>query len=74
MSEFHDLAAVTRTKGQPSWYERISPELSEQQKKDLDEALADRGITPGVIVAVLKRWGYETTPDQISRHRRRYEL
>jgi len=74
VSEFRELAAVTRTKGQPTWYEKITPELSEQQKTDLDDALADRSITPGVIAVVLKRWGYEATTDQISRHRRRHEL
>lgn len=74
MSEFRDLAAVTRIHGTKTWYERITPELSEQQKADLDDALGDRTITPKVISAVLKRWGYETTTDQISRYRRRYEL
>jgi len=74
VSEFREAQKTERVKGVPSWYDKLAPQLDDQQRSDLDDALADRGIYPTVISTVLSRWGHEVTPGQISWHRKRHGL
>lgn len=74
MSEFREAQRTERVKGQASWHDKIMPELSEDQQRDLTEALEDRDIYPSVIAVVLRRWGHQVTPSQISWHRKRHGL
>jgi hypothetical protein len=69
VSVFRERQARER-KGMHSWYERIAPQLDEQRRAELDEALADRDIYPRVIALVLEDWGYSVTASQVSWHRR----
>jgi len=69
VSEFREAQATTR-KGTPSWYDRIVPELTDQQRADLDDALADRTIYPRVISMVLTGWGHKVSVSQVSWHRK----
>ena len=73
MSEFRDEQTRART-GMPSWYDVITPQLTDQQRADLDDALRDRAIFPRTISLVLDRWGYQVTTGQVSWHRKRYGL
>lgn len=73
VSEFADEQARSK-KGQPSWYDLTVPELTDEQRADLDAALADRQIFPRTISVVLARWGYKVTPSQVAWHRKRYGL
>lgn len=69
MSEFREAQRTTR-KGMQSWYDRLVPQLTEQERADLDEALADREIFPRTIQLVLDRWGHRVSPSQITWHRK----
>ena len=53
-----------------SWYERITPDLSADQKSNLDEALADRHISARAIAVVLNRWGFDVKEHTIGTWRR----
>lgn len=73
MSEFHEVQRTTR-KGMASWYDRTVPHLTDEQRADLDEALADREIFPRSIMIVLERWGHKVSPSQITWHRKTHGL
>lgn len=74
VSEFREAQKTERVKGVPSWYDKLAPELSDSQRQDLDDALADRSVYPSVIALVLGRWGYSVTPGQVTWHRKRHGL
>ena len=73
MSEFREVQRTTR-KGMPSWYDRIAPQLTDEQRADLDDALSDREIFPRSIMIVLERWGHKVSPSQITWHRKTHGL
>ena len=71
MSDFKQLQKqMERRKGQPSWYDRISPDLSDERQASLDDALADRSIFHTTISRVLEQWGYEVSESQVAHYRR----
>ncbi len=53
-----------------SWYEKITPEITDEQKAALDEALRSREITDRAISLVLERWGFDVKPNTIGMWRR----
>lgn len=69
-SEFHEVQSTLRRSGVESWYTRLSRVLTPEQKQALDEALADKSITPRAIAIVLGKWGFNVTQSQVSHHRR----
>ena len=68
-----EFAQEQERRRRPSgWYERIAPQLTDEQRTDLDAALADKNISATVISVVLQRWGYEVSMQAVGNHRRRY--
>jgi len=53
-----------------SWYERVSPHLTDAQRSSLDEALRNPTISARAIVAVLGRWGHPVKEGTLSAWRR----
>ena len=71
MSEFKEAQQqLERRKGQPSWYDRIRPDLSDKQQVALDDALDDKTIYHTTIAKVLEQWGYTVNATQVSHYRR----
>ena len=68
MSEFHD-AQQQRKCGKPSWYDVIVPELDEQRRQSLDDALADRTIFHTTISRVMEGWGHPVSASQVAHYR-----
>lgn len=61
---------VREQSGSRSWYDRISGDLSAEQKEALDNALANLDIGQRAISVVLKRWGYPVSAGQVGHWRR----
>lgn len=53
-----------------SWYDRVVPEIDDDRKAALDEALASPEITNRAIALVLERWGFEVKDNTIGMWRR----
>ena len=53
-----------------SWYERVIPDLTQEQRDALDEALSDVSISARTIATVLDRWGFEVKEHTIGTWRR----
>lgn len=71
MSEFKTMQKqMEGKKGQPSWYDRIRPDLSDEKQAALDDALSDRSIYHTTIAAVLDQWGFDVTRAQVAHYRR----
>jgi len=58
--------------GSKGWWERVLPELDDEQRAALDKALANRDIAHSTISTVLKRWGHSVSYQQVGHFRRRY--
>lgn len=63
--------ANRRRRGHVTWYERVSPDLTDDQKRQLDDALDDRRISAQVISDVLSTWGFYASEQAIGNYRRR---
>ena len=70
MSEFREEQSRRVTRA--TWYDTVAPELSEQQRADLDDALKDSKISASTIGVVLTRWGFDVSSQAIGNYRRRY--
>lgn len=70
MNEFRE--EQERKVRRPTWYERISTEMTSDQKASLDEALADMTISASTIAVVLGRWGFDVSSQAVGNYRRRY--
>ena len=53
-----------------SWYERVAPELTAEQRASLDAALASPDISARAIAVVLDGWGFEVKEGTISKWRK----
>lgn len=53
-----------------SWYERVAPELTVEQRASLDAALASPDISARAIAVVLAGWGHEVKEGTISKWRK----
>jgi hypothetical protein len=73
VNEFEELQAKTRT-GIDGWWERVIPQLTEQQQADLAAACANQDISHATISIVLGRWGHKVSFAQVGHYRRRYVL
>jgi transposase len=71
IEEFEQAQARQKGPGYSNWYERAKPDLSAEQIEALDEALRHPKFTAKAIVEVLKNWGIEVTPENVSRLRRK---
>jgi hypothetical protein len=72
VDEFREAQAQAKRPGTAGWWDRVIPELSEEQRKSLEQAGADRGISHRTISVVLGRWGFEVTPAMVGHWRRNH--
>lgn len=72
MSEFRDEQA--KRAARTTWYDSVVPELSEQQRSDLEEALRDQKISASTISTVLTRWGFDVSQQAVGNYRRRHRV
>lgn len=56
--------------GNPSWYEIYVPQMTDEQRKGLEEALQDPSINHAVIARVLNGWGYKVKANSVGHWRR----
>lgn len=56
--------------GNPSWYEIYVPQMTDEQREGLEEALQDPSIGHAVISKVLNDWGYKVKPNSVGHWRR----
>ena len=68
MSEFLE-AQRKRKNGKTSWYDMITPDLNDERRGALDDALDDKGIFHTTIARVLDQWGYSVSPSQVAHYR-----
>jgi hypothetical protein len=76
MSE-HDLSEfyVENERSKPgfrTWYEKIAPDMDPERKKALDAAMEAEDLTASAIAAVLRKWGYAVSHQQVGTYRRRF--
>ena len=70
VDEFREVQAQSKKPGYAGWWDRVIPELSEEQRQSLEQAGADRGISHRTISVVLGKWGFEVTPAMVGHWRR----
>ena len=71
MQEFIDEQAKIRT-GVAGWWERVIPELTDEQRDGLMAAAESREIRHTAISSVLRKWGHDVSVAQVSHWRRNY--
>jgi len=71
MDEF-ELEQQNVKAGSAGWWERVMPQLTDEQRTSLDRALHNPNIGHNTISTVLKRWGYQVSYQQVGHFRRRY--
>ena len=72
MDEF--LAAQTEggKPGTTGWWEKVLPQLTDEQKASLMEAARSDVIAHSTISTVLGRWGFQVSAPQVGHWRRTY--
>lgn len=71
LEEFWE-AQQGRKPGTAGWWERVLPELSEEQVDSLNQAAGNPTISHRTISVVLGRWGFEVSPAAVGHWRRNY--
>jgi len=71
MDEF-ELEQQRLRVGTAGWWEKVIPQLDDEQRASLDRALHNPDIGHSTIATVLKRWGYQVSYQQVGHFRRRY--
>lgn len=71
MDEFEAEQASVKT-GTAGWWERVIPQLDDDQRASLDRALNNPDIGHSTIATVLRRWGHPVSYQQVGHFRRRY--
>jgi hypothetical protein len=67
---FREAQSEMKRPGVTGWWELVIPQLEDQQREGLIEAAQDRTISNGAISLVLKRWGYDVSPEKVAYWRR----
>jgi len=70
VDEFLAVQAEAARPGAGGWWERVIPQLTEDQVQALEQAAADRAITHRTISVVLGRWGHKVSPAMVGHWRR----
>ena len=70
VDEFREVQSQAKRPGTEGWWDRVIPQLSDEQRQSLEQAGADRGISHRTISVVLGRWGFEVTPAMVGHWRR----
>ena len=63
--------ADRRRSSTTTWYDRVVPSMTDDQRRQLDEALDDPRISANVISDVLASWGYRASQQAVGNYRRR---
>ena len=71
MDEFEQAQAEARP-GYVGWWEKVIPQLTDEQQASLQKALRNRDITHTVISKVLGQWGHKVSYQQVGHYRRTY--
>jgi hypothetical protein len=71
MQEFLEAQAGIRH-GMPGWWDRVLPNLTDEQLASLMDAARSAEIRHQAIATVLGRWGYTVTSAQVGHWRRNY--
>jgi hypothetical protein len=70
-----EFLAAQRETGRPGvagWWDRVLPELTDDQRASLEEAARHRDISHSTIAVVLGRWGFQVTQQQVGHWRRHH--
>jgi len=70
VDEFLQVQKEAGKPGTTGWWDRVLPELSEEQVKSLMEAARSNAISHRTISIVLGKWGYEVSAPAIGHWRR----
>jgi hypothetical protein len=69
LDEFEDAQRRQKPNGIQSWYDRMTPEMTVEQREALDEALRSPRFTARAIAEVLRSWGFQVKNEQVGRYR-----
>lgn len=72
MRDFEEAQAAFSRPGTNGWWERVIPQLSDQERADLMAAAASSSISHRAIAMVLTNWGYPVSYQQVGHWRRNY--
>jgi len=72
MDEFTQVEESRKGPGVTGWWDKVLPDLTEQQATDLLAAAKSRDISHRTIAIVLSKWGFETTSAQVGHWRRNH--
>lgn len=70
MDEFLAVQREQRGPGMTGWWDRVIPQLDEQQAASLLQAADDQNISHRTISIVLARWGHRVSPGSVGHWRR----
>lgn len=70
MDEFLRVQKKAAKPGTTGWWDRVLPELSDEQRDSLIEAARSNSISHRTISIVLSNWGYEVSAPSVGHWRR----
>lgn len=70
MADFEAAQARQKRNGVQSWYDRITPEMTEDRRESLDAALKSPKFTARAIAEVLADWGYDVPHERVTSYRK----
>jgi len=72
VDEFVQEQAERKAPGMLGWWERVLPQLSDDQRESLMEAAVSRDIKHSTIAIVLRRWGFDVNQAMVGHWRRNH--
>jgi hypothetical protein len=72
VDEFVAVQEETGTPGVAGWWDRVLPELSDEQRTSLLDAAGSPTISHRTISIVLGRWGHKVSPGMVGHWRRNH--
>lgn len=72
MDEFLAVQQEAKGPGTGGWWDRVLPELSDEQVESLMGAARSRDISHRTISIVLGRWGFKVSPEMVGHWRRNH--
>ena len=70
IEEFLEAQSQLKRPGVTGWWDRVLPELDEQQRASLIAAAKDSAISHRAICIVLGRWGHDVSREKVAHWRR----
>lgn len=71
LEQFDEAQDGLKGPGYLSWYDRVVPDLTDEQRDALDQALKHPKYTAKAIAKVLADWGHDVGHEKVARHRRK---